>query len=420
MAYSHSQLQLFQTCPLKYRYEKVDKYKVSADEDIENLYFVLGTSVHSWLEELYKFTRNKATPTYAYVLWKYNEMWTGEIDRINNKFGREYFDKNDLENFHHRWVKYIERYYDKYHPFDQAITDSTEKNMWIEIKPNIKFTWKIDRFDISGNTAIIVDYKTNRSLPQNQYDIIKDQIGIYGLAIQQDYGDKFDKIIGKVIYLHLEKEYTRELTPDIINEIKSKYLYIIDDIEKKKIEYAMWNELAFEPTPWRHCEECPFQRICPIYKHKYDQSDTVQIEDLGPITIRNLIDKIYDLGIQSRDLEAKKSYYLEILREYAIKKWYTYRLRWNTTKLRLDKRNEYIPISTKKDDLIGKLKIDWRREDVKKEDIDKTKLDTLFKNHKLNIEDFDGLVKYEDKLTIWRPSKITDKDLEENQDEIGK
>lgn len=418
MAYSHSQLQLYQTCPLKYRYEKVDKYKVSADEDIENLYFVLGTSVHSWLEELYKFTKNKAIPTYEYVLSKYNEMWTSEIDRIDDKFGRKYFDQNDLDNFYHRWVTYIERYYDKYHPFDQSITDSTEKTMWIEIKPNIKFMWKIDRFDIDWDTAIIVDYKTNRSLPPNQYDTIKDQIGIYWLAIQQDYGDKFKKIIGKVIYLHLEKEYTRELTTDIINDIKSRYLHIIDQIEKKKIEYSMWDQNAFQPNPWRHCEECPFQRICPIYKHKYDQSETVTIDELWPITIRNLIDKILELWNQSKDLEAKKSYYLEILREYAISKWYTHRLWGNTAKLKLSQKDEYLPVSEHKSELISVLKELGLWDEVKKEDIDRNKIDGLVKSNKIDKDKYKDLIRYEDKLTIGWPSKITDKDLEENGDEI--
>lgn len=419
MAYSHSQLQLYQTCPLRYRYEKVDKYKVSADEDIENLYFVLGTSVHGGLEELYKFTRNKKIPTYEYVLKQYNEIRESEINRINEKFDRKYFDEQDLDDFHHRWITYIQRYYDHYYPFDQAITDSTEKNMWIEIKPNIKFNGKIDRFDIDGDTAIIVDYKTNRSIPPNQYDTIKDQIGIYWLAIQQDYGDKFKKIIGKVIYLHLEKEYTRELTPEIINSIKTKYLDIIDQIEKNKIEYSMWHENAFQPNPGRQCEDCPFQRLCPIYKHKYDQSETVTIDELWPITIRNLIDKIYDIWQSSKDLEAKKSYYLEILREYAINKWYTHRLWWNTAKLRLEQKDEYTPIPTNKSVLIEELKQLWLRDEIKREDIDKIKLNNLIKDDKISPEDMKDLLRYEDKLSIWWPSKITDKDLEENGDDIG-
>ncbi len=419
MAYSHSQLQLYQTCPLKYRYEKVDKYKVSTDEDIENLYFVLGTSVHSWLEELYKFTRNKAIPTYGYVLGKYNEMRNSEISRINEKFGRIYFDPQDLDNFHHRWVTYIQWYYDKYNPFNQSITDSTEKTVWIEIKPNIKFMWKIDRLDVDWDTAIIVDYKTNRSLPPNQYDSIKDQIGIYWLAIEQDYGDKFKKIIGKVIYLHLEKEYSRELTPEIINDIRTEYIEIIDQVEKSKIEYSMWDENAFQPNPWRHCEDCPFQRICPIYKHKYDQSETVTIDDLWPITIRNLIDKVLELWQESKDIEAKKSYYLEILREYAINKWYTHRLWWNIAKLRLDKKDEYVPISANKPKLIEILKELWVWDELKKEDIDKSMLDKLIKDHKLDMENMKDLIRHEDKLFIWRPSKITDKDLEENSDDIG-
>ena len=45
---------------------------------------------------------------------------------------------------------YREWYWDTYYPFDQAITDSVEKNISSEIVKDIKFTGIVDRMDIRG------------------------------------------------------------------------------------------------------------------------------------------------------------------------------------------------------------------------------------------------------------------------------
>jgi len=50
--YSHSQIQMYLSCPLKFCYEKIEK--IRPDIPNESLTLVLGTATHKALEELYK------------------------------------------------------------------------------------------------------------------------------------------------------------------------------------------------------------------------------------------------------------------------------------------------------------------------------------------------------------------------------
>ncbi|MFA7284904.1 MAG: PD-(D/E)XK nuclease family protein [Candidatus Absconditabacterales bacterium] len=419
MAYSHSKIQSYLQCPLKYRFEKIDKLEVQQEGIFESIAFVVGSSVHAALEYLYKQSRNKIIPPKDQVIAYFDQERQREIAALDEKYDRPVFSVDERDVSRHRALEYINRYYDTYHPFNQAVTDSVEKQMRIEIKPGVKFTGIVDRLDIQGETAIIVDYKTNRSLPPDAYDTIKDQLSIYGLAIQNDYGDKFKTIIGKVIYLHLEREYTRELTNEVIQQVRAKYLAIIEEIEHKTFYYNMGNQEAFEPKPGRHCEECPFKPLCPIYKHQFAENESISVGELGELTIRELIDEVYMLGQQSKDIEAKKSLYLELLKKYAEDQGYTHKLWGTVAKLKLSKKDEYVPIIDQKEVLIDKLKDKGVWDTVKKEDVDKVALNALLQQQKLNPSDFTGLIKHETKLSIGRPSKITDKDIEEQEGTVG-
>lgn len=420
MAYSHSKLQAYLTCPLKYRYEKIDKLDVVQEGIFESMALVLGSSVHNALEYLYKLVRNKLKIEKSQLIWYFHTARKQEMEVLDTKYDKQVFPPAEQEVAIDRGVGYLNRYFDTYSPFDQAITDSVEKSSWIDLKKGVKFVGKVDRLDIQGETAIIVDYKTSRTLPKDEDDVTKNQLAIYGLGIQHDYGDKFKRIVWKVIYLHLEREYTRELTDDVIQATKQKYLEVVEEIEHKTFYYNMGDEAAFEPRAGRHCEECPFQALCPIYKHKFATNESVSLGELWEKTIKGLIDEVYELGVRSKELEAKKSLYLELLRKYAEEQGYTHRLWGTEAKLRLDKKDEYVPIKETKDDLIEKLKLKGVWDEVKKEDIDKKTFDTLFHNQKLSASEFQGLVRHETRLTVGWPTKMSDKEIEEGEGEIGR
>lgn len=418
--YSHSQLQTFQTCPLKYRFEKIDAIPVPK---VAAIPLSLGTAVHAALETLYAYRRNLVVSSKEQVLQWFDEAWQQEVDRENEKAAAEQLDyafsKEDAEQAIVRGRQYIQWYYDTYYPFDQAVTDSVEKNIVVELAPGVKLKGKIDRFDVKGETAIVVDYKTSRSIPKDQNDTIKDQLALYGAAIMQEYSDKFREVIGKVVYVHMEREYEFVITQEVVEALKAKYVALIGDIEKRRFAYNMWDQQAFPASPWYHCDSCPFKRLCPIYAHQYMDDEVISVTELGEKSIRDMIDKVYALAQQSKAINDKKDLYVETLREYATKKWFIQRLRWHTAKLKVDKKNAYEPDKEHIDDLVMKLQELWVRESVKKEDIDKKKLDSMLQQWSIDPQQLAGLVIRQEKTTVWRPQPIKEKEQEEAASEIG-
>lgn len=418
--YSHSQIQSYQKCPLRYRFEKIDAIPVPK---VAAIPLSLGTAVHSALETLYGYRRNLVVSSKDELLKRFDDAWIQEIELADQKAAAEQLDyafsQEDREQAVVRGRQYLQWYYDTYYPFDQAITDSVEKNIIVELAPDVKLKGKIDRFDIKGDTAIVVDYKTSRSMPKDKDDTIKDQLALYGAAIMQEYSDKFTKVLGKVVYVHLEREYDFEITQEVVEALKQKYIAVIQEIEAKRFAFNLWDQQAFPAMPWYHCDTCPFKRLCPIYAHQYMDNETMSVVELGETTIRDMIDKVYLLAQQSKAINDKKDFYIDLLREYATQKWFLQKLRWHTAKLKVEKKDVYEPEKETLDQLVVKLEEIGQWDAVKKEDIDKKKLDGLLQNGTINPKDLWWLVVRKERTTVWRPQNIKDKEMEEAASEIG-
>jgi CRISPR/Cas system-associated exonuclease Cas4 (RecB family) len=399
---------------MQYRFNKIDKlgtYETS-------VYFLLGTVTHAVLEYIYSCRRNLRTPTSQEVKQYANDKWEEDkqkflADRISKWDTEDYTDI--LINSKDRIDIYIDWYWDTYYPFDQAITDSVEKNISLEISNGIKFTGIIDRMDISGmvwpddipqNTVTIIDYKTNKSLPTNSDDSIYDQLNIYALSIKQKYGNKFSKIIGKVIYIHLQMEYTREITDQIIEDTRSKYAIDINNIEQNRFAYQMWDKNAFACKVWVHCENCPFQRICPARKHKFDGDLEVTNDKIWTTTIKHMIDKVWELSTAKKDNEDLRQEYIEALRLFVASNDYQKYIYGNEFKLEARSTESY---KIKDQDwLMERLKSEGKLDEVTKLDIDKKLLANAIKNGSIKLTDYQDLISKEEGISIWWAKKIGD------------
>ena len=309
--YSHSQIQTYLTCPRKYQYDKLDGLGKNTQES--SLHLALGHAVHYALEYLYNQVTDIKLPDQQKTLDTFQYQRERELEKFNVTL-----DSEEIKTFYDRGVSYIQRYYTNYHPFDQAITMSVEENIQFPIVDDIDFSGKIDRLDVQGDTLIITDYKTNKRLLPDTKDTNYEQLILYGLGIKQRYGKKFTNIIGKLIYLHLQKEYTRSIDDKLMQEIKSKYLTVAQEIEQAKINYnaGKTEKEWFPTTPGTHCQYCPFQSICPVWKHQW-MSDEVAPGDYAPKTIRRLVDEYATLAKQANKIDKDKKLLKEILVEYA-------------------------------------------------------------------------------------------------------
>ncbi|MDR2541068.1 MAG: PD-(D/E)XK nuclease family protein [Candidatus Peribacteria bacterium] len=407
MAYSYSQLQTYKQCPLKYRLEKVDK--IHLDLPNESLHLVLGTCVHAVLEELYQQVSDLKVPEKSALVSLFATLRERELTRITQVYeGTNPFDQELIQTFYHRGTSYIERYFDKFSPFDQAVSMKTEMSISFEMEEGIQFRGKIDRLDIRDDTMIITDYKTNKSLPTDGENTIQEQIMLYSMGVEKIYGKQISQLFGRVVYLHLQKVFEREITTDKLLPIKEKYLALMQEIEKKKTDYTTGDENAFPPCPNIFCEHCSFVQLCPLFKHKYMADEMVNIEDLGEVSIKKLIEKYAIVQEKFKRYEGEKELLKEELISYAQAKGLK-KLYGDTKKLSLQEMVSYTPLADQKQQLEQKLADLNLLDEVK--DIDRYKLGKKFKDQSLDYTEFKDLVGKKETLFVSRVSDLKEDEM---------
>ena len=227
--FSHSQLQVFKQCQLRYRFQYIDKYEAPFEKTI---YTLLGTAVHTALEYLYKQVSAYATPTLEQIQKVMKDTWNNEKSTL-----MELATPEQEEQFLTRGDSYLEWYYKTYAPFTQARPWGFEQRITYKIDDDTTLSGIIDRLDSKDDTVYITDYKTNQKLYPDDQDVHEEQLVLYGLAVHQMYGKKFSKIIGKLIYLHMEKEIEREITLERMEEMKNSIMKTITEIRQKAANY---------------------------------------------------------------------------------------------------------------------------------------------------------------------------------------
>ena len=134
------------------------------------------------------------------------------------------------------------------------------------------YTGIIDAYSINGQTALIVDWKSNKS---NFVD--EKQLKLYALALTQIYPELqyFD-----CRFFFINQDYAEkfEFTRDEIDEFSGE---LIDGAA------AIENETEFNPMPGAHCKYCAFVNKCPV-NQKFDVPVIADIE-----TATELLKKVF-------------------------------------------------------------------------------------------------------------------------------
>ena len=76
--YSHSRISTFEQCPLKYKFQYIDKIKVEQEDTIETF---LGSRVHETLEKLYKDLKFEKHLTLKELLAYFNDIWKRNLNK---------------------------------------------------------------------------------------------------------------------------------------------------------------------------------------------------------------------------------------------------------------------------------------------------------------------------------------------------
>lgn len=180
----------------------------------------------------------------------------------------------------------------------------TELSIVFDMHDDIKFRGFVDRLDKVGDTFIISDYKTNKKLPTEDKDHYIEQLTLYGIGIKEKYGKYFKKLKAKLYFLHFDIEDEREITAEKLEEVSNKYLEIIEDIERKKLQFEKGNKKIFEANKTPLCRWCEYMNICPLFTYINEQEEVVS--SLSQKTLAALIDEFVAIKEELKSLKDKE------------------------------------------------------------------------------------------------------------------
>ncbi|MBA7608142.1 hypothetical protein ES703_15317 [subsurface metagenome] len=299
--YSHSQLSMYEECPLKYKLCYRDKIK----RDIEGVEAFLGTMVHETLKKCYDDVRLTKLNTLSDLHSYYENLWQ------QNWHDSIVITKKDLtqEHYHALGKTLIETYYKRYAPFDSDITIGTEMRIPFSLGDGDKYrlTGLIDRLSRTENDIYqIHDYKTSAYLP-SQEDADNDrQLGLYQIGIQKKWPDiKNIKLIWH--YLAFDRELISSRSEEAICKLTEDTVRLIDEIDSAE---------DFPPRESGLCEWCEYPDLCPMRKHFYTVESLPVNEYLNEPGVI-LVNKYAELKEKSSEIEEEIEKVREAILDYA-------------------------------------------------------------------------------------------------------
>jgi putative RecB family exonuclease len=260
--FSPSKLGVYQNCPRRYQYRYVDK--ISRRRKTPET--VVGVAVHSTFEELYALVTGGKVPTLAELHEIYARELAAEWDEtVVEKDAR--FVKADWDKVGRDCVAL---YYDAHQPFSADRTVAIEKRVGFPITVDgheYRIEGFVDRLALAPDGAFeIVDYKTAKSLPNQQHADEDWQLALYELAVRREWPDTKE--------VRLKWHYVRH---------GKTLISIRDDAARAKLLSdagalisAIKHDHVFEPKPSPLCDWCEYRDLCPIF------ADPIRVAALPP------------------------------------------------------------------------------------------------------------------------------------------
>ena len=251
--YSHSQLETFETCPLKYKFRYIDRIKKPEEQTIEAF---VGACVHQTLEKLYTDLELRKVDSLETLLAAYRDTWEKNwLPTI--KIVREGFTP---QNYFDYGADCIRNYYTRYKPFDQSRTLATEAHLVfpLDAAGSCKMQGYVDRIARRADgTFEIHDYKTGRTLP-SQAEVDSDrQLGLYQIGLRERWPAAEEV---ELLWHYVGKDTTlrSRRTIEQLEQLREETLTTVGRIQAEK---------EFLPRPSNLCDWCEYRPDCPLWKH---------------------------------------------------------------------------------------------------------------------------------------------------------
>ncbi len=255
MRISYSALNTYQTCPLKYKFQNIDKIKEPKSKEA-----VFGTVIHAVMHFIH--TPGILSPTLEQALDYFSKNWNSDV------FESEIEERAAFS----QGVDIIRKYYQQ-NEIARANIVALEKRFQIDMEGHI-ISGIIDRIDKTENGYEVIDYKTAKKMP-SQEDVDNNlQLSIYLQAFLSFYPKEIknlDKIKVSLYFLKHGVKLESTRTKKQLENISRIFLDVIKQIEEEK----------FEPRISPLCAWCGYQDRCPMWKHKFKEQRKIDTEEIN-------------------------------------------------------------------------------------------------------------------------------------------
>ncbi|HAI74516.1 MAG TPA: hypothetical protein DCS28_00570 [Candidatus Moranbacteria bacterium] len=259
MRISYSALDTYKNCPLKYKYQVIDKIKTPKSKEA-----VFGSVLHSTMKFIH--TPCILSPTLEQAMEFFSNSWNPAVFNSPEEERAAFV----------QGVKIIQDYYKRNNPTDFNIVN-LESRFQIEIgEENNKHIVSgiIDRIDRTEDGFEIIDYKTAKKMPTQERVETDMQLSVYLQAFLSQYPEErnnLDKIKVSLYFLKHGMKLSASRTAEQLKENEQAFLDTIKLIEEKK----------FEPNISPLCDWCGYQNICPMWKHKFKETRKIDTEEIN-------------------------------------------------------------------------------------------------------------------------------------------
>lgn len=250
--YSHSRLETYENCPLKYRFRYIEKIE-KVEQSIEAF---LGNRVHETLKKLYDDLLVEKQNTLDELLEMYEAEWRknwGSHVKIVRRDMTE-------QNYFDYGAKCIRNYYAQYQPFRQAQTLGTETHLTFPLDGdgNYKLQGYVDRVARrTDGTVEIHDYKTGRTLPGQQTADADRQLALYQIGVERHWRETRQvELVWH--YVGFSTTLRSRRTREQLVQLSRKTIELIDRIERTTV---------FEGRMSALCDWCEYKPDCPLWRH---------------------------------------------------------------------------------------------------------------------------------------------------------
>jgi putative RecB family exonuclease len=241
---SYSSISTYETCPAKFRFQYEERLPTGTSPAL-----AFGDSLH---RTLYRFHDRPVpvAPPLEELMEILESEWTSE----------GYRDPSE-ELLYYEHARQVLGEYHRQNADTFRIPAAMEFRFTVEVE-GVELSGMIDRMDrIPGGGYEIIDYKTNRRLPPKAVVDRDLQLSLYHLAAKEIWGIEPERLT--LYFLLPGQRMSTFRTPQHMDEIRQRVATVAERIAAGK----------FEPRQNPLCDWCDFQRLCPLYRHRYEKEE---------------------------------------------------------------------------------------------------------------------------------------------------